>query len=213
MKTRHEIIAAYIEYLREHGRPPLTVHRFCKENGIEERAFFSDFASFNAVESAFWEDVLARVIGALESGAEWESFSARQRLLSFHFAFAEESLNHRSLMLSRIAPLGALARPASLRGLESRFKMFARDLIEHGMADGEIAGHGMVGALYPEALYVHFRSVIEFQLKDESARFERTDAFIEKSVGLAFDLLRPQALDSAFDLARFLFAQRHGKAA
>ncbi|MES2571371.1 MAG: TetR/AcrR family transcriptional regulator [Verrucomicrobiota bacterium] len=213
MKTRPEIIAAYIEHLLEHGRPPLTVHRFCRENDIEERAFFSEFASFNALESAFWEELLTRVIAALESGAEWESFSARQRLLSFHFAFAEESLNYRSLLLSRVAPLKTLARPDYLRGLQSRFKTFARRLIEHGLAGREIAGRGMVGSLYPEAFYVHFRSVIEFHLKDESARFERTDAFIEKSVGLLFDLLRPQALDSAVDLARFLFAQRHGKAA
>jgi hypothetical protein len=39
---------------------------------------------------------------------------------------------------------------------------------------------------------------------DDSKGFERTDAFVEKSAAVAFDLIRTQALDSAVDLARFL---------
>jgi hypothetical protein len=54
---------------------------------------------------------------------------------------------------------------------------------------------------------VHWRSVLEYFLKDESQGFERTDAFIEKTVEFAFDLLRTQAIDSAADLARFLLPQ------
>ena len=70
-----------------------------------------------------------------------------------------------------------------------------------------------MGNVYPEVLYIHWRSVLEYFLKDESTRFERTDAFIEKTVELAFDLLRTQAVDSAADLIRFLLPQftRFGK--
>jgi ubiquinone biosynthesis protein COQ9 len=53
--------------------------------------------------------------------------------------------------------------------------------------------------------------VISFLLKDESQRFERTDAFIEKTVAFAFDVIRTQAIDSAFDLARFLAPSVWGK--
>jgi ubiquinone biosynthesis protein COQ9 len=53
--------------------------------------------------------------------------------------------------------------------------------------------------------------VIAFLLKDESKRFERTDAFIEKTVAFAFDVIRTQAIDSAFDLARFLAPSAWGK--
>jgi ubiquinone biosynthesis protein COQ9 len=60
-------------------------------------------------------------------------------------------------------------------------------------------------------LYIHFRAVIAFLLKDESQRFERTDAFIEKTVAFAFDLIRTQAIDSGIDLARFLVPSAWGK--
>jgi hypothetical protein len=43
-----------------------------------------------------------------------------------------------------------------------------------------------------------------FNLKDESEKFERTDAFIEKSTTVFFDLMGRQVLDSGFDLVRFM---------
>jgi ubiquinone biosynthesis protein COQ9 len=58
--------------------------------------------------------------------------------------------------------------------------------------------------VYPRALRLLLRSVVAFHLKDESTKFERTDAFIEKSVAVLFDLMGRQVLDSGFDLLRFL---------
>jgi hypothetical protein len=208
METRDRIIVAYCENLREHGRPPETVFAFCKKLEITERDFFLEFASFEAVESAYWESVVERVVLAVESGAEWPQFTSRQRLLSFLYAFCEESLGHRSVMLSRFATLGPLAKPSFLKGFEARFKHFATSLLEHGLASGELPERGRVSGLYPDALYAHFRSVIDFYLKDDSRAYERTDAFIEKTVAVAFDLIGTQIVDSALDLARFLIPCR-----
>jgi ubiquinone biosynthesis protein COQ9 len=83
--------------------------------------------------------------------------------------------------------------------------------VRHATATGEIAERGRLGGLYPQALYLHFRAVIDFYVKDTSPRYERTDAFVEKSVTLAFDLLRTQAIDSAFDLLRFLAPRITGR--
>jgi hypothetical protein len=88
--------------------------------------------------------------------------------------------------------------------MRGEFLEFARRLIDHGTSSGEIAERRGLTALYPGILYVHLRWVIDQYLKDESEGFERTDAFIEKTVTLAFDLFRSQALDSAADLLRFL---------
>ena len=209
METNERITASFTEHLREHGRYPESVYLFCRGLGIEEKAFFSEFGSFEAVEAGLWEDLVSRVILAVESGPEWTSFSARQRLLTFHFAFLEEALSWRSLMLSRFGATGPFARPAWMRGLEARFKAFASGIVAKGVESGEIADRGRLTPLYPEALYFHLRSVIDFYLKDDSKRFERTDAFVEKSAAVAFDVIRTQALDSAVDLARFLVPRPH----
>jgi len=204
MEPRDQILQRYIEHLLEHGAPPASVYRFCKDLGIEEKVFFQLFANFHAVEAIYWEEMLDRVIRAVEGGEEWAGFTARQRLLSFLFAFTEESLAHRSLMLVRFGEVGVFSKPPFLRRFAARFKEFAKSLVEEGVENGEVAERGRVSDLYPDGLYIHFRSVIDFHLQDESDQFQRTDAFIEKSVAVAFDLIRTQVLDSAFDLAKFL---------
>jgi len=203
-KTHDEIIDAYGQHLRENGQPPESVFRFCQTLGIEEKDFFHAFGSFEAVENAFWGRMLDRVVRAVQSGPEWPGFSARHQLLAFLYAFAEESLSVRSLMLQRFAKISVVGTPVYLNGFEARFKEFASELIQHGLATQEIASRGIVSSFYPRAFYTHFRSVIDFHLRDTSKNYEKTDAFIEKTVALAFDLVRSQALDSAADLFRFL---------
>jgi hypothetical protein len=173
--------------------------------------FFQEFASLESVESAIWGDWISSLTKRLESGAEWKEFSARHRYLTFLFAFTESSLDWRSLMLTRFNHLAHVASPPFLKAFEEHFKVFASDIISHGISTGEIAHRGPLQALYPAVLYIHFRAVISFLLRDESHHFERTDAFIEKTVAFAFDVIRTQAIDSAFDLARFLAPSAWGK--
>jgi hypothetical protein len=52
---------------------------------------------------------------------------------------------------------------------------------------------------------MHLGFLLLFWRDDESAGFEKTDAAIEKSVNLAFDLIGKGAVDSAFDFAKFLY--------
>lgn len=210
--TKQTILEHYIQTLRDTGKPPVSVSAVCTALNLGEREFFTAFATLDAVEARYWEAIVDRVVLAVEAGAEWPGFNARQRLLAFFYAFCEESLDCRSLMLLRLAPLGPLARPAILRGFENRFKQFAETVVSHGIAGNEIAGRGKLSMLYPEAIYLQFRAIIDFNLKDDSAGFERTDAFIEKSAALAFDLLAVQAIDSAWDLMRFLLPKPRGLA-
>jgi hypothetical protein len=79
--------------------------------------------------------------------------------------------------------------------------------VDHGRETGEVADRKALIKLYPGILYLHLRLVIDQHLGDESEEFQRTDAFVEKTVTLAFDLFRSQALDSAVDLIRFLIPE------
>ena len=211
MQNRTRIVEAYTTHLRENGTPPQTVHAFCKSLSLSDRDFFQEFASLDSVESAIWGDWIAGLVSKVSSGAEWKDFSARHRYLTFLFAFTESSLDWRSLMISRFSHLAPVASPPFLKAFEEHFKTLASDIIDHGLTTGEIASRGPLQALYPAVLYIHFRAVIDFLLKDESQRFEHTDAFIEKTVAFAFDVIRTQAIDSAFDLARFLAPSAWGK--
>lgn len=204
---RQRIVAAYIERLREHGEPPLAVFPLCKALNITEKEFFGEFPNLDAVEAAFWKENVERVIAAVESGEEWEGFAAKQRALTFFFAWFEHSLEIRSLVILRFGGLGKFKNPGWLRGFNHAFRDFAKRTVAHGISTGEIAERGKLTSLYPDAILTAFRTLIEFNVHDTSRGFERTDAYVEKSVQLAFELIRSQAIDSAFDLARFLAPQ------
>jgi AcrR family transcriptional regulator len=213
LEMRNQIIEAYIRYLGEHGQPPVTVTRFCKDNGFDEGSFFKEFASFDALEAAFWGGLVNRVVDAVKAGAEWNGFAARERYLAFLYAFMEQSLGNRSMLLLRLKGVSPINRLPALRKMEMLFKEFADMVVSHGFSTGEIADRGLLRTFYPNALYVHFRGVLQFNLQDDSEGYERTDIFIEKTVKLAFELIGSQAIDSAFDLGKFLFRGAIGEEA
>jgi len=201
---RQRIFNAYLNQMQREGHPPASVFRFCESGGFSERNFFAEFPSLEAVESASWKMTLDRVVTSVEQGAEWSSFSARHRMLAFLFAFGEASLDFRSLLLRRLQGRGILTNPPELAGFQEHFLAFAWRLLDHGRTTGEIAARGPLGRIYPQAAYRLFRSVIDFHLRDTSPRYERTDAYIEKSTTVLFDLIGKQVLDSGLDLLRFL---------
>ncbi|MFZ0434388.1 MAG: hypothetical protein WAL87_00225 [Chthoniobacterales bacterium] len=201
---RGKILKAFAEYWEEEGAPPRSVARFCRHLAITESIFYKHFPSLHAVEKAFWRHWISDVISAVEEGGDWQDFTARERYLAFLFALTQSGAERRSLLLERFHDISPLAHPAALEGMRAEFLEFARRIIDHGTSSGEIAERRGLTNLYPGILYVHLRWVIDQYLKDESEGFERTDAFIEKTVTLAFDLFRSQALDSAADLLRFL---------
>jgi AcrR family transcriptional regulator len=180
------------------------VARFCKSLGITEALFFKHFPSLHALEKAFWRGWISEIITAVEEGEDWCEFTARERYLAFLFALTQSATERRSLLLERFHDISPLSHPGALEGMRAEFLDFADRLIERGSETGEIADRRGLTTLYPGILYIHLRWVIDQYLKDESEGFERTDAFIEKTVTLAFDLFRSQALDSAADLLRFL---------
>lgn len=207
------IIARYREHVLEHGTEPASVFRFASDLGISEREFFEYFASFSALEASIWSEMVKETSEAVRSGAEWESFSAQQRLLTFYYGFFEKALDYRSFFLSRFPRCRERAVPPSqLRLMKDAFVDFASLLVADGIESGEVACRGRLNSIYPHALFGHFLSAVEFNLQDESEGFERTDAFIEKSVRLAFDLAGTGVAESAFDLVRFLSGRSRAEA-
>jgi len=201
---RSRILAAFAAHLREHGVRPRSVGSLARELDLPEREFYRTFASMDAVEGALWSDWIDRTAVEVASGEAWQGFGARERLLTFLFALTEDALDQRSLLLLRWQPLKLVERPRWIVPLEHRYAAFLDPLIRLGMETGEIADRYLLNQAIPPLFTLHLRAVVAFHLNDESSGFERTDAFIEKSVRLAFDVLRPQAVDSAVDFARFL---------
>ncbi len=205
---REKALGAFGAHVKERGARPESIAQFCRDGEIPESAGQTAFPTLDALESAFWSELVERVADAIAAGAEWPTFTARQQLLTFLFTFFEEALPYRAFLDSRFGESGALGRPEWLESFEARYEDFVAGVIAQGEAGGEIADRGCFARLYPVSFYQLFRATIDFHRKDESAKFERTDAYIEKTVNLAFELLRPNAFHAALDLLRFILPAR-----
>ena len=59
-----------------------------------------------------------------------------------------------------------------------------------------------------ESYWVQMLVTLKFWLDDDSADFEKTDLFIEKSIAASFELAQTKPLKSVVDFGKFLFKEK-----
>jgi hypothetical protein len=198
--------AAYIEHLLTHGKRPVSVFKFCQDLGIEEAAFYSYAGSFDGLEQHIWTSFIDHVVARLQSDSEFATFSSRDKILTFYYALLEELKNNRSFVLLQTANLSRPAIvPSHLKGFKASFERFIENTLSLGKDRGEVATRPIIDKRYPRLFWLHMGFILVFWKNDNSADFEQTDAAVEKSVTLAFDLLGKGAVDSAIDFGKFLY--------
>ncbi|NHE58261.1 TetR/AcrR family transcriptional regulator [Cyclobacterium plantarum] len=207
---KYKIIEGYINHILETGSEPVSVFKFAKDLKMQEAAFYEHFTNFGAIKKAVWEMIFDRTLTDLEGQEVYKSYSAREKLLGFFFTWIEELKKRRSYLLAVYGEnlMKDKKFPAELKGFKSEFKTFVNEIIMEGKETDEIAERPYITDRYDEALWLQVMFVFKFWLKDDSPAFEKTDAAIEKSVNLAFDLMGKSALDSFVDFSKFLFQSR-----
>jgi len=198
---REELEKQYWHVLLTKGNRPSSVYAFTEEIGMEEAEFYKHAASFDALESGYWDRLVEETIKVLHEDEDYANYPGDQKMLAFFFTFFVHSQKNRSRLVEFFPRPGC---SKTLKPMRHRFIEFAKEIIEQGIEDGSIANRKKVSEKYPELLFEQFRSIIEFHRKDQSPEFQDTDALIEKSVRFSADMARSGTLDSAFDLGRFL---------
>ncbi|SIT09485.1 TetR/AcrR family transcriptional regulator [Belliella pelovolcani] len=207
---KRQIIEGYVTYILEQGHEPASVFKFAKDLKMKEEEFYNHFTSFESVKSAVWGHIFELTIQNIESQEVYREYSAREKLLSFLFTWIEELKKNRSYLLSLYANKKDMKNllPSEIKNFKSKFKDFANEIILEGKETEEIANRPIIADRYDEALWIQVWFVFQFWLKDTSPAFEKTDAAIEKSVNLAFDLMGKSALDTFIDFAKFLYQNK-----
>ena len=200
------ITTSYRDFVLTEGRQPASIFKFCKDLGIPEDAFYQLFASFDALEKSIWKEYIETTRQRLESDDSYASLSAREKILTFYFALAEVLKADRSFVLMQLASWKNPAlTPKFLKAFKIAFEDWMATAINDGKATGEIAKRPFLDKRYHQIFWLHLTFILQFWGKDESANFENTDAAIEKSVNLAFDLIGKGVLDNAIDFGKFLY--------
>lgn len=204
-----KIREGYISYVLEHGKKPESIFKFIKALKIKEEDFYESFNSFENIEKQIWFSIFNETLEMVKNDSVYDEYSVREKMLAFFYSFIEKLKGHRSYILQTVPKkIRPELTPYYLIEVRKAFKDWVNELLLEGEETEEIEKRPVISKKYDEALWLQFLFVIGFWIKDESRGFEKTDAAIEKSVNLAFDLMGRGPLDAIVDFGKFLFQNR-----
>lgn len=203
------IIKEYLKYVLEQGEQPASVYKFSKTIGLTENEFYQFFNSFNALEKHIWRNFFEETLKRIESEEIYLQYSVREKLLAFYFTLMEVLKTNRSFVMYSLKnyPKTDL-NPEVLKSLKTQFIYFIHELLNEGKETDEIVNRPFISDRYQEALWLQFMFILNFWRNDDSLKFEKTDAAIEKSVHLSFDLMGKSPIDTMVDFAKFIYQNR-----
>lgn len=204
--TSDQLREAYIQHILNSGNRPPSVFKFCTDLGIKEEVFYDHYGSFDGLERAIWNQFINNTTDRLVADESYGGFSSREKILAFYFTLFEELKQSRSFVLVQLQNRNRLEIvPEFLKGFKSSFENYIASVLETGKASGEVAKRPYLDSRYPQLFWLHTAFLLMFWRDDNSNGFQNTDAAIEKSVNLAFDLIGKGAVDSVIDFAKFLY--------
>ncbi len=203
------LIGLYMDHVLEQEKTPKSVYKFAKENKITEDQFYEYFGSFEGLKKGVWSQFYLNTMEIITKSAEFDSFTPREKLLTFYYTFFELlSANRSYVLLSLSESSDTLKNLEQLKTLRRQVKSFSKELIQEGNEEKNTKFLQQSETIFSEAAWVQFLFILKFWLDDNSAKFESTDMVIEKSVNTVFDLFDNTPLERVVDLGKFLWKEK-----
>lgn len=207
--TQSDLIDFYMNYVLEHHEKPKSVYAFAKKNGMEEATFYTFFSSFEVLEATVFYDLCETSIDTLSKSEEFQTFDARNKLLSFYFTFFENMTANRSFIQYLLKDgKQHLKSYQKLSKLKASYTAFYESLAIETLGMKQESLEKIKNRTMKESVWFQLVMTIKFWMDDTSPSFEKTDIFIEKSVNTSFDLMDLKPFRSLIDLGKFLIKEK-----
>ncbi|CAA9199384.1 hypothetical protein FLA105534_02573 [Flavobacterium bizetiae] len=207
--SKEDIVSIYMEEVLEKGQKPKSVYHFVKENNFTEAEFYAFFGTLEGLEKEIFRLFFANTIDLLNKNSEYLEYDMKNKMLSFYFTFFEILTANRSYVLQSLKfdrnPLKNLVQLTTLR---NSFKEYVSEILtdDYRLEQEKLQKFQEKGI--QESAWLQLMLTIKFWVDDESAAFEKTDIFIEKSVNASFELMNVAPLNHLIDLSKFLFKEK-----
>jgi len=207
--TRDDIVSKYMDEVLENGRKPKSVYHFAKENDFTEAEFYSFFGTLEGLEKEIFRLFLVNTIDLLHKNADYQEYDMKNKMLSFYFTFFEILTANRSYVLQALKidknPIRNLVQLTSLR---EAFKEYVSEILTDDYRLEQEKFQKFQEKAIQESAWLQLMMTIKFWMDDESAAFEKTDIFIEKSVNASFELMNVAPMNHLLDFGKFLFKEK-----
>jgi hypothetical protein len=206
--TEDNIIELYMDYVLKNDHQPKSVYAFTKENNVDEADFYKFFGSFDAVEMKIFKLFFDSTMKVLYENEEYQTYDARNKLLSFYFTFFENLTANRSYVVYTLNKnKDNLKKWKALAKLKSAFGNYIDDLDIETLDLREENLNKAQKATIRNSAWIQLLITMKFWMDDSSASFEKTDIFIEKSVNASFELMNIKPIQSLVDLGKFILKE------
>lgn len=207
--SKENIISLYMEFVLENNHQPKSVFSFAKDNNFEESDFYKYYASFEAIEEAIFSEFFHHTMNVLAKSEDYESFDARNKLLSFYFTFFEILTANRSYVVYALKNSQKdFKKLKSLKKLREDYIAYIKNLGIEKLDLKQEKLEKIQDKSIQESSWFHLLVTMKFWLDDTSASFEKTDIFIEKSINARFDLMDIKPLKSIIDFGKFILKEK-----
>ncbi len=208
-ELKHFIQNEYILYLLRNGEPPVTVFSFCEQLELDEAQFYAEFNSFKGLERSIWEHFFEETINALEKDEEFVNYTAHEKVLSFLYTVIEVFKQNRSFIVLKTGDISRKDfRPKTLATFRQLYNNWTKEVVNKGLTTEEIATRPVITEKYDEVFWGQFLYILRVWVNDESKDFQTTDAAIEKTSALIFELLKKGPIDLLIDFLKFAYQNK-----
>lgn len=207
--SKEDIVSMYMNEVLEKGQKPKSVYHFAKENDFTETEFYAFFGTLEGLEKEIFRLFLVNTIDLLHKNSDYQEYDMKNKMLSFYFTFFEILTANRSYVLQSLKldrnPLKNLVQLTSLR---ASFKEYVAEILTDDYRLEQEKFQKFQEKGIQESAWLQLMMTIKFWMDDESAAFEKTDIFIEKSVNASFELMNVAPLNHLIDFGKFLFKEK-----
>jgi len=207
--TRDEIVSLYMNEVLEKGHKPKSVYHFVKENDFTEAEFYTFFGTLEGLEKEIFRLFFENTVNLLHQTEDYQQYDMKNKMLSFYFTFFEFLTANRSYVLQSLKtdrnPLKNLVQLTSLR---DHFKNYVSEILTDDFRLEQEKLQKFQEKAIQESAWLQLMLTIKFWMDDDSAAFEKTDIFIEKSVNASFQLMNVAPINHLIDLGKFLFKEK-----
>jgi hypothetical protein len=197
MPSHEVLLTSYRNFFNSQGRLPHHVAELAINSGIAEKEFYESFSSLMALEKHLFKAWAEQSLDAVHQDSSYDQYSVRDKMLSLCFTLLDTLKPERSLVKAIVGRSATLPGNNAIKGMFNPFGDFFQVLIVEGTTSGEVIARPFIGPKYKDVLWWSVLLVLQYWLRDDSELFEQTDVAVEKTVHFAFDLMAPNALDSA----------------
>jgi hypothetical protein len=190
----------------ENESKPVSIYKFCKDQEFSEQDFYNHFGSFAALEKEMWSSMVQQTHELISKTEGYDNMPKNEKLLSFYYTFFENLTLNRSYVLV-VSSMGKNSWDITdhlKHPIITYFKTLTNDI---GGSLSEYLPGDVIGKAGAKGLWIQFMTIFKFWLNDTSKGFEKTDAFIEKSVRLTNDVAHALPVESMIDFGKFIIKE------